>query len=73
MQSAFFLERMGRQHDALIRQTVPGRKASDDGQHKNEREMHAPDNQYHWQICLHNFFGLKPTWDGRRRFSIAAH
>lgn len=54
MQRAIFLERLGRHIDYAFGQIVSRGKVSREDKHENEREMHAPDNQYKFQIDFHN-------------------
>jgi hypothetical protein len=59
MQGAVLLQGFRGQVDPPIERVIPRGEIARQREYKNEREMHAPDNQYEWQICLHNFFGNK--------------
>ena len=57
MQRAILLERLGRHIDRAFGQIVSRGKVSRESQHENEREMHAPDDQYKFQIGFHDSSG----------------
>jgi hypothetical protein len=65
MQRTIRLKCRRRHVDVVFRGVVSRGKIPREGQHEKEREMHASDNQYKWQIVFHKVLQLRIHYEAQ--------